>query len=146
MHIIVYTSQYTKGSTCINEELIKITKSAKKNNPGLNITGVLFYHNRRFLQVIEGEKASLEALMAVLEKDQRHTHIERIIDEPIEERSYSDWNMDSFNLSQRELLDVEELKIIRDVYRENLTIKSTVLVDFYKAMLDTHQLRPDLAS
>ncbi len=140
MHIIAYSSQYTKSDQSVDEELEKITASAKRNNPALKITGVLFYHNRRFLQIIEGEKELLEKLMAVLERDSRHTNIERIIDEEIETRSYSDWNMDSFNLSKQEALDLNELKIIRDVYKQNLTIKSNVLVEFYKAMLDSHEL------
>ena len=140
MHAIVYVSEYTKSDESINQDLNDITKIAKETNPTLSITGLLFYHNRKFLQIIEGEKDSLEKLMVSIEKDPRHRNIERIIDEKAIRRSYEDWNMDSFNLSDHKSLDLDKLKIINQIYKESWLLESEVLIDFYKLMLQQEDL------
>ena len=140
MHAIVYVSEYTKSDESINQDLNDITKIAKETNPTLSITGLLFYHNRKFLQIIEGEKDSLEKLMVSIEKDPRHRNIERIIDEKAIRRSYEDWNMDAFNLSDHESLDLDKLKIINKIYKESWLLESKILIDFYKLMLQHEDL------
>jgi hypothetical protein len=55
MHLIVYTSTLTDPDN-INTILTDIVVQSKKNNPRLGITGLLFYHNQRFLQIIEGKQ------------------------------------------------------------------------------------------
>ena len=140
MHIIIYTSEYKGEERTIDQDLINITTAAKRHNVEYGITGLLFYHNGRFLQIIEGPQKSLESLMDILETDTRHRNIERIIDEPIRERGFRDWNMDSFNLSDTEKIDPQELRVIRDVYKRNMTMESGFIDEFYKAMLETHDL------
>ena len=140
MHAIVYVSEYTKSDESINQDLNDITKIAKETNPTLGITGLIFYHKRKFLQIIEGEKESLEKLMVSIEKDPRHRNIERIIDEKAIRRSYEDWNMDAFNLSDHESLDLDKLKIINKIYKESWLLESKILIDFYKLMLQHEDL------
>ena len=101
----------------------------------MDITGLLFHHNGKFLQIIEGEKTSLEKLMSSIEKDSRHTNIQRIIDEKISSRGYAEWNMDSFNLSDDTNLDIAKLKRIKNAYKEMAYIDSEILIDFYKVMI-----------
>ena len=50
MHAIVYVSEYTKSDESINQDLNDITKIAKETNPTLGITGLIFYHKRKFLK------------------------------------------------------------------------------------------------
>ena len=135
MHAIIYVSEYTHNDDSIDNDLIDITNIAKEKNPDMDITGLLFYHKKKFLQIIEGPKDSLEILMTSIEKDSRHRNIERIIDENIFRRSYEDWNMDSFNLSDHESLDLGKLKILNKVYKELMALKTDVLIDFYRVML-----------
>lgn len=135
MHLIVYSSQYISTGSDINTVLSSISTVAKKYNLEFSITGLLFFHNGCFVQIIEGPQQSLEGLMEVLENDIRHENIIRLIDEPIEERSYSDWNMDSFNLSDSQELDTDKLINISRVYKETLSTRTDLLAKFYKAML-----------
>jgi hypothetical protein len=135
MHLIVYTSEYIGRKEDINPVLDDIVKKSKINNPEHGITGLLFYHNQRFIQVLEGEKDSLEGLMSILEKDNRHKNIQRILDQPIKKRGFRDWNMDSLNLSEDQDIDPDELIRIRDAYKKHLLVDSKFLVEFYKAML-----------
>ena len=135
MHFIVYTSEYIGKEEDINPVLDDIVTKSKINNPEYGITGLLFYHKQRFIQVLEGERDALEGLMSILEKDNRHTNIQRILDQPIKKRGFEDWNMDSLNLAEGQDIDPDELIRIRDAYKKHLLVDSRLLVDFYKAML-----------
>ena len=135
MHFIVYTSEYIGKEEDINLVLDDIVKKSKINNLEHGITGLLFYHNQRFIQVLEGERDALEGLMSILEKDNRHKNIQRILDQQIKKRGFMDWNMDSLNLTEGQDIDPDELIRIRDSYKKHLLVDSKLLVDFYKAML-----------
>ena len=135
MHFIVYTSEYIGKEEDINPVLDDIVKKSKINNPEHGITGLLFYHNKRFIQVLEGETEALEGLMSILEKDNRHKNIQRILDQQIKKRGFMDWNMDSLNLTEGQDIDPDELIRIRDAYKKHLLVDSKLLVEFYKAML-----------
>jgi hypothetical protein len=135
MHFIVYTSEYTGNDDDINAVLDDIVRTSKINNPEHDITGLLFYNNQRFIQVLEGEREALEGLMSILEKDTRHRNIQRIFDQQIKKRGFEDWNMDSLNLSEGQSIDPDELMRIRDAYTKHLLVDSKLLIEFYKAML-----------
>lgn len=135
MHLIPYTSDYIGELAKIDENLGDITAKAQVRNSELAITGVLFYHNKRFLQVLEGSKNSLDKVMRVIRADKRHTNLNVLVDEPIPSRTFSDWTLDSFNLSNASTIELSELIKVRDLYRENLLIHGDMLVSFYKKML-----------
>ena len=141
MHLIVYTSEFSGNNDHIDDVIEKILEKAKKRNVEHGITGLLFYHQGRFLQIIEGSKDSLNDLMTKLESDPRHTNVERLVDEEIKVRSFDNWNMDSFNLSSQEPLDKDELINIGNVYKKTISTRSALLTRFYKAMLASHELR-----
>ncbi len=143
MHLIVYTSESTLKNTDINKTLDDISRKARLNNKNLNITGLLFYHNRRFVQILEGSTESLEKLLKIIEKDKRHKNIERIIDEEINKRGFEEWNMDSFNISENEEIDPVELKKITDAMKKNLVLDSLLLTTLYKSLLNSRDLNPE---
>lgn len=140
MHLIVYTSDYKGNNNLISDELNSITTAAKENNPKLDITGALFFHQGKFLQLIEGNKDNLEKLMAHIITDPRHDNINRLIDQSIETRKLPDWNMDSLDLDSQNKLDDQELKLLTDVYTTNLIVNTDALLHFYKAMLKSRKL------
>lgn len=139
--MIVYTSEYQGDSKEIASVLKDISCVAKLNNPKVDITGVLFYHNRRFLQVIEANKAALEDLMQRIANDNRHKNIVRLLDEPILNKSFSSWNMDSFNLDDEDRLEISELKNITEAYKKSVSTRSDLLTRFYKAMIKSHEFK-----
>ncbi len=137
MHLIAYTSHANENPSNISETLKHISKTAKNNNANMGITGVLFYQNGRFLQIIEGEKKQLESLMKVIKEDKRHKNIERLIDTPMKNRGFGNWNMDSFNLSPNEDLDTKTLREISTAFKQTVQARSDLLTRFYKAMLQS---------
>jgi len=135
MHLIIYTSEYVGRAEDIDDVLADIVVRSEINNLEFGITGLLFYQNGRFIQVLEGERDSLEGLMSILEQDDRHENIQRIIDQAIKKRAFEEWSMDSLNLSEGATIDPDELIRIRDAYKKHLVVDSKLMVDFYKAML-----------
>ena len=137
MYLIIYISDYTGSEESIEKDLKQICSSAKKRNPELEITGALFYHNRKFLQVIEGKQESLENLLDILAKDTRHTNITRIIDDRVSERAFSDWNMDSFNLNELQHIDENIVRYLKETSYELLTeIEAEVFIDVLRSYLE----------
>lgn len=137
MHVILYTSEVNIPQVDVNSELPSIIKKAKFNNKKYEITGLLFYHNHYFVQILEGEKSHLEHLMAKLTLDPRHKNIERIVDEPLGHRYFEKWHMDSFNINNNEEIDPSALRLFKEVYSLNFSLKTDKLIDFYKAMLSS---------
>lgn len=88
---ITYAS--TQTSKMSSSELIDVLNCARKRNQELNITGVLLHREDSFLQVIEGEKSAVVALFDRIKQDSRHQRIEVLINAPIQEREFSDWQM-----------------------------------------------------
>lgn len=91
MHQIIYLSSSKKilSPEQINELLSKSREKNLKNN----ITGILLYFDRDFLQVIEGEKKAIQDLFEIIKKDERHTEIITVFNKKINEKHFPEWNM-----------------------------------------------------
>ncbi len=76
-----------------DEELKTLLLTCQHNNRGKGITGLLVYHDLNFFQVLEGERDSLYALLAVIERDTRHRDVTAVLEETIEQRCFDDWSM-----------------------------------------------------
>jgi hypothetical protein len=138
LYIYIYTSIYTGQN--ISTDLEDIIHQAKKNNPIHNVSGVLFFHNNRFLQIIEGDKKNLDQLKLNITKDSRHKEIQQLFYEPILSKSFSNWNMDTFNLSDKENVNIKELNLVSEVYKTNFLPRGDQLADFYKETLGSNFL------
>jgi len=134
LHIIAYIS--TARNDTIETDIIDIVETAQEMNPKFNITGVLFYNQGLFMQVIEGEKAHLDQLMGNIKKDHRHEDVRILLDEATAARGFPAWNMDCFNLSSDEHLDQDKLLQLSREFQENLVPRADIFVKFYKAILE----------
>ncbi|MGB5684887.1 MAG: BLUF domain-containing protein [Candidatus Electrothrix sp.] len=134
MHLIIYISDYTGDPKDIGRDIIKIHKSSVQNNPGLNITGVLFYHNGNFLQVIEGMQEDLEKLMTVLEQDPRHAQITRIVDTEVVKRGFPDWQMDVFNLDADTVLKRKDLIAYEEMFSKQCSMDADLFIKLLNAL------------
>lgn len=91
MHHIIYMSRATGPLT--EDELAALLAAARSNNRRRDITGALVYSEGKFLQLLEGEEADLTALYRRLLRDERHTAIIKLADNPIAQRSFAGWAM-----------------------------------------------------
>jgi len=66
---------------------------SRKNNAALNVTGLLCYDHKQFLQIIEGEMDVILDLFHDIQADPRHTNVRILYEGDIEARAFSDWKM-----------------------------------------------------
>lgn len=88
---LIYCSTATRSLS--NADLLELLRVARERNRELGVTGMLLYENGGFFQVIEGEAAVINRLYAMIEADERHHHLVKIIHEPIARRVFADWTM-----------------------------------------------------
>lgn len=91
LYSLLYASSASKDFT--ESELTSLLEEIREKNRQQNITGVLLYGNKSFLQVLEGEREQLHELYKKIEKDPRHKTIVKLHEENIEERIFGDWSM-----------------------------------------------------
>ncbi len=70
-----------------------IVLPAMAKNRRLNISGCLWFDDRRFLQALEGEAEPLDALYSTIQADDRHQELQLLAHEPIVERKFTRWSM-----------------------------------------------------
>ena len=91
LYELIYTSVATRPmDTAGLDELLDVARS---RNETLNITGLLIYDEQGFMQLLEGEKADVDAVFASIKKDKRHYDIAVYHRGDIAERAFGDWSM-----------------------------------------------------
>ena len=95
---LMYASRAVPGVD--HEALIAIVRKSKSNNPGAGITGVLCFSEGLFLQVLEGGRSAVNTLYNHIASDPRHTQVELLSYEEINERRFAGWSMGQVNLAR----------------------------------------------
>ncbi len=108
MHIITYISEANVTPDLFKLEINKIQKSSQKRNEKLGVSGVLFLRGNTFVQIIEGPVSAVKSVFQSIQADDRHGDIYVLIDEPINERRFTDWSMECFHepSCEKEYLDI----------------------------------------
>jgi hypothetical protein len=75
------------------DEVMHLLNRARERNAEHSVTGILLLVDSSFMQYIEGPEHSLNAIFQVIKDDPMHKSIFEIVNEPIAERLYSEWNM-----------------------------------------------------
>ncbi|MBY0426400.1 MAG: BLUF domain-containing protein, partial [Cytophagales bacterium] len=94
---LVYVS--VRNPNCTDAEIEKILASCNKNNPLIDITGVLLYSTTNFIQMIEGEYKLIMGLYDKIKLDNRHGNIRLISVGPIKEKAFPSWHMGTKKLT-----------------------------------------------
>lgn len=91
MYELLYTSVSPKGLS--ESELASILELARIKNEKLGITGMLVYHDREIMQILEGEEGRVRELFDVISRDERHTSVKIFYQGNIEQRAFTGWSM-----------------------------------------------------
>lgn len=75
------------------DELEDILEQAQANNGADAITGALVYVDGFFLQVLEGQRQTVEALMGRISRDLRHETVRILQAGEVPAATFSDWKM-----------------------------------------------------
>ncbi|QJX46313.1 BLUF domain-containing protein [Hymenobacter taeanensis] len=76
-----------------DQDLQVLLAQCRHDNALHNVTGVLFYSHGNIAQLLEGDPTIIEPLFERIALDGRHSHVTKLVDKPIEARSFSDWSM-----------------------------------------------------
>lgn len=98
---LIYVSQAAKPMS--DEDLKILLKFARQKNERLGITGMLLYRDGFFMQALEGQHETVDALFERIRQDTRHRDVLCIYRDPIIARSFPDWTM-GFNKVDDETL------------------------------------------
>lgn len=93
MHTIRIVYASTAASTLAYDDLVGLLRHAARHNDEADITGLLVYGGGLFLQVLEGERATVNRLYNRIVADDRHTDCTLLLAESIEMRVFSEWTM-----------------------------------------------------
>lgn len=104
---IIYASRATDSFT--EEDLQMLLTQIREKNAKAGVTGMLLHCESSFFQILEGHPVILDKLFEVINKDSRHEEIVKIIEEPIEERAFSDWSMGYARATRNELQSIDGL-------------------------------------
>jgi hypothetical protein len=94
-------------------ELAELLQRAQTNNARLNVTGMLLYSEGSFFQVLEGDEATVDGLLAKIAADKSHEQVTLIMREPIAKRAFGEWTM-GFSRMTRE--DIESIDGLNDFF------------------------------
>lgn len=88
---IVYSSETPVPLS--TDEVRALLEHARRKNTEWNVTGLLCYDHKQFLQIIEGETDVIMDLFHTIQNDPRHTNIRILHEGDITDRAFDDWKM-----------------------------------------------------
>jgi hypothetical protein len=95
VHQLIYFSSATHSFCEI--ELEELLERSRRKNKLNGITGVLVYHDRTFLHLLEGDKCAVQSLYARIRLDPRHMVTTILSESAVSKRSFRGWNMGLLN-------------------------------------------------
>lgn len=101
MFRLIYVS--TARELMSNDALLEILTKAREKNSKLGVTGMLLYKDGNFIQMLEGDEDVVRSLYDTISHDDRHFDSIAIVEEPAQERMFSEWTMGFRNLSDPQL-------------------------------------------
>lgn len=88
---VIYAS--AEAAPYTRKDLVELLKIARERNSAADISGMLLYHRKSFLQVLEGQQESVDSLYSKIQKDPRHTKCLLISRREIQSREFENWSM-----------------------------------------------------
>jgi hypothetical protein len=110
IHRVIYISRVVRQVRFADVEAI--AQSAVARNTASGLTGLLLYTPSHFIQVIEGEEAKVNATVARIELDPRHSDMRVVDSREVSEREFDAWAMVARQLPALKQ-DLDQLKVER---------------------------------
>mgnify|MGYP006153016777 CR=1 FL=1 len=132
---IIYSSSAFKNM--LKSDLYILLRQSRINNKIKNVSGLLFYLEGTFFQVLEGSREDVSELFAKISNDNRHTEIKILSENYANVRSFSDWEMAYASPSLKDLSTWAGLKNttnIEEVLRD-LDSKTSKVPEFLSNVL-----------
>lgn len=88
---MTYASRQSQQFSLV--EMASILEASSRNNPGLDITGLLFLGNGYFFQCLEGPREQVNQLYRKLLHDPRHEDVQILEVREMDQRYFAGWSM-----------------------------------------------------
>lgn len=101
---LIYASKMVPSSPNLIQGILA---TSKENNEKANVTGILCFNRKYFLQCLEGARTNVNQVYRKINQDSRHDEITILGYEEISEREFGKWSMayvPESNLTQQILL------------------------------------------
>jgi hypothetical protein len=102
LRTILYVSTATMPMEARSVE--QLLMEARGHNLKTGVTGVLLLYGGSFMQCIEGEGKALDETWRRIRASRRHTDVTELMNQPIAERAFADWQMGFFERTDSSLL------------------------------------------
>jgi hypothetical protein len=91
LYQIMYISS-AQGSVTA-DQCASIARAAAVRNRLVDVTGLLLFNSRRFIQVLEGPQLAVESVYDRILQDDRHRGVVKLREAAIDSREFGDWGM-----------------------------------------------------
>lgn len=91
MRSLVYTSTQTRPIT--DSELAQILTVGREKNTRLGVTGMLAHRESNCIGILEGEDDVVHERFEQVRIDPRHTNVQLLCDDAVQDRAFPDWSM-----------------------------------------------------
>lgn len=134
---LVYLS--TAADSIDLARLNAILARARRNNVENRITGLLMFHEGRFMQILEGRAEDVERTFSRISANPLHSDIVRLQDDEIEERCFSQWTMGFVGVNALETEGKDSLIELSSLC-EKMDAREMVQSDEVAALIETFLL------
>jgi len=118
MYFIIYSSY---ASVAFDDNSLKaLLIEARDKNEKTAITGMLFYFNNQFIQLIEGEETVVKELAKAIAADPRHKHFLILKEGVAESRFFPEWSMGTKSIDAKNFEDVKNFKELNQENGEHI--------------------------
>lgn len=93
LHQLTYIS--TARPSIILADMETILQISRRNNERAQVTGLLIFDGKRFLQALEGPMEAVEATFSRIAVDPRHRALVKLSSRHVTDREFGDWSMGS---------------------------------------------------
>jgi len=88
---VIYSSQVAEGLSV--DDIEEILETARRNNGQSDITGLMILAADSFIQLLEGPRKNIDALLSKIRSDDRHVKMEVLTRDEVDNRAFSQWAM-----------------------------------------------------
>jgi FAD-dependent sensor of blue light len=131
LYTILYTSHAIMNFDRYDHN--SLLAQSRYKNKQLEITGMLLYAGKRYIQVLEGEKNKVLSLFSEIKKDTRHYEIRVLLQKDISKREFVDWTMGYKKINKDEYHNIPGLNKFLDNV-DNLSESSNLESEAYKLL------------
>jgi len=118
---LLYVSDINKDHALDMESLVE---AAVRNNKANNITGVLWFTGKNFVQVLEGGRLTVSNTYNVISNDPRHKNVEIVSCEHVAKRLFTQWHMAFIGDSEKNREHVLRYSATDELHPERMPTES----------------------